>query len=336
MVSTASALWVLLRPRLVPFLLLLPFFGWSWAHWDRALTMQGGPEITRVLAAWVLLHTGTMWLNAALDRDEGEVLMGRAVPVPDGIAPLGYLALALCVPIAASAGLVAGACAAGCALLSVLYSHPGLAWKGHPLFGPLTNVLGYGVLSPIAGWSVVGVPANPRTLVCAGLFAVGILAPYFAAQAFQREEDAARGYRTLVVLVGPRATLLAARASMAIVLLGGVGLSLAGWLPLACLIALPFWVWIDRFLAAWSREPNGGDARWAHRFAYRALVGVAVLIAGCFAEYTQQSRANTPVAGLGTRSGHPTDRPRLPPYALRRWEARHGIIAPGAGRAREL
>ena len=46
-----------------------------------------------VLLAWVALHAGTLWLNAALDRDEGEVLWGRAVPVPANAALGGYAAL---------------------------------------------------------------------------------------------------------------------------------------------------------------------------------------------------------------------------------------------------
>lgn len=333
--SSAAALWWLLRPRLLPFLLLLPFFGWAWAHWDRALPLQGGPEFLAVLGAWVLLHCGTMWLNAALDRDEGEVLMGRAVTPPPGIVPAGYAALAACVPLAAMGGSTAGICALLCALLAVGYSHPQLAWKGHAWFGPATNVLGYGVLSPLAGWSVVGVPTNTRTLVCAGLFAVGILAPYLAAQAFQRAEDAARGYRTFVVVYGPAATLMGARLAMAAVLLGGVVLAAIGWLPRACLIALPLWFWVDRHLVAWSRQPDGGDGSWATTFAMRALGATVILVVVSFGEYARASFAHEPVAGLGTAAGHPTDRPVLAPYELRRWEARHGIIATGGrgGRA---
>lgn len=328
------ALWHLARPRMVPFVLLLPAFGWAWAHWDRALPLQNGSAILWVLSAWVALNTGTLWLNAALDRDEGDVLMGRAVVPPAGIVPAGYAALALCPPLAAMGSVQAGLAGLGCVLLSVAYSHPALAWKGHPWLGPFVNVVGYGVLSPWAGWSVVGVPTNPRTLAAQVLFAVGILSPYLAAQAFQRDEDAARGYRTFVVAYGPRATLNAARAAMACVLLGGVVLSAVGWFPRVCLVALPLWVWIDRLMARWAALPDGGDGGWALRFAVRALVATVVIVVASFGEYVRASLAHEPVAGLGTVRGLPTDRPVLPPFELRRWEARHGIIAAGASRVR--
>jgi len=324
--STVAALWVLLRPRLVPFLLLLPFFGWAWGHWDRALQMRGAAGLLWVLAAWTLLHTGTMWLNAALDRDEGEVLMGRSVPPPAATVPAAYIALAACVPVAAMAGVGPGLAAAFCALLAVGYSHPWVAWKGRPIAGPLVNILGYGLASPFAGWSVVGVPANPRTVVAWLFFGVGVLAPYFAAQAFQREEDSSRGYRTFVVVYGPRATLGAARVAMATVLGGGVFLAAIGWIPRICLVALPLWFWIDALMRAWSSQPDGGDSSWASRFAGRVLVAAVVLIALCFGEYVRESFAKEPVAGLGTYAGHPSDRPRLPPLQLRVWELRHGSI----------
>ena len=86
-----------------------------------------------VAIAWWWLHAGTLWLNAAVDRDEGEVLMGagRARRRPR-TAALGYAGLASlrgssrrlatspvrvlqrdCVPI-----------------LAVLYSHPADAVEG--------------------------------------------------------------------------------------------------------------------------------------------------------------------------------------------------------------
>ncbi len=327
-----GALWTLTRPRFMVLLLLLPFFGWAWAHWDRALMLRRSNAFLWVLLAWMALHAGTMWLNALLDRDEGEVLMGRAIPPPPIARPAAYLALFACVPLAAMGSLWSAGAAAMCALLAVGYSHPAVAWKGRPLAGPAVNVFGYGLASPFAGWAVVDVPTNPRTLVCWGLFAVGILGPYFAAQAFQRGEDAERGYRTFVVAFGPARTLLACRLAMWAVLGGGVVLAVLGWIPRVCLIALPLAVWIDRLLVRWAGEPDGGSAAWAVRYAKRVLVAAVVLVGLCLGEYVRESFANEPVAGLGTPSGHPPDRPRLPPVQLRVWELRQGdIIAPGAG-----
>lgn len=322
--STARALWILSRPRLAPYVVTLTFVGFIWAHWDRALRLRGEQEWLLVALSWLALHAGTLWLNAALDRDEGEVLYGRAVPPPPGVEAYGYAALAASMVVACMAGPLAGLCAALCVVLSVLYSHPRTRWKGHSLGGPLVNGLGYGLLSSLAGWSAAGVSANPRSVIIWLLSSLGVMGCYFAAQAFQHDEDAARGYRTLVVTHGPSATLQAARVCLGIGFVGGMILSVIGWFPRICLAGIPLWWWVDEWLRRWAREPGGGSAAHAQTMARRLLVAVLVCLALVFGEYVRQSLAREPVAGLGTAAGHPTDRPRLPPSELLAWEKASG------------
>lgn len=306
--SPATALIRIARLRLLPFVLALVFVGFAWAHWDRALPLRGEVRLLWVLGGWAALHVGTMWLNGALDRDEGEVLFGRPARPPPATRVLGYLALAVSVPLAWRGDPLAGAADAVCVALAIAYSHPALALKGHPLGGPLVNIVGYGLLSPMAGWAVVDVAADARTLAAWLLCSLGIFGTYLAAQAFQGEEDAARGYRTLVATAGPRAVLRAARASVGAALLGGMALAAIGWLPRLCLIGIVGWWAVDRHLARWIALPDGGTEAHARGFTrrmmYAALLGVALALA----QYTWDSLTGHPVAGLGTASGHPPDR----------------------------
>lgn len=321
--SVPAALWAHARPKLWPFLWLLALFGYGWAHWDRGMLMRGGPDFVVVLVAWTLLNAGTLWLNAALDRDEGEVLLGASAPIPPGIVGAAYVALVATVVVAAFATPIAAACAAACALLAIAYSHPRVAWKGHPLGGPAVNLIGYGWLTPLAGWSCAGVAMNARTGVVFGLAGVAILAVYFTAQAFQGPEDAARGYRTLVATHGPRVVLGAARACFLGLTVGALGLVAAGWVPRVDLVALPLVLWIDRYLARWAEVPGGGDAAWARGLTLRLFGAAMAVLAVNYADYVRADLAGAPVAGLGTVAGRPTDRPSLPPAAMRVWEAAH-------------
>jgi 4-hydroxybenzoate polyprenyltransferase len=318
--STAGALWALSRPRLWPYVMLLVFAGYGWGHWDRALSLKGWPDILWVFGAWTALNAGTLWINAALDRDEGEVLMGASVPVPPGIALYGYGALVLAVLLLLPVGGTALACVAASAVLAVLYSHPATVWKGHPIGGPFVNVVGYGLLSPLAGWSVVGVSTNPRTLVMWGLMGLAVLGTFLLAQAFQEEEDAERGYRTFVAVYGPRATLQAARACIAAGILGGMTLAAVGWIPRVCLLGLPLVLWLDSWLRTWADQPGGGGEQWARGAARRLLITTLVGFGLASAEYIRESYSGVPVAGLGTAAGHPSDRPCLPPRELAQWE----------------
>jgi 4-hydroxybenzoate polyprenyltransferase len=319
----------LARPRLWPFVLALPLLGYGWAHWDRALSLRGVRELGWVLAAWTLLHIGTMWLNAVLDQDEGEVLLGEVAVPPDGMARAAHVVLVGCV----AAAWVAGPGAFWAALLAVglseAYSHPRWAWKGHPVGGPLVNVVGYGVLSPWVGWWAVGVAPNPRTLTVAMAVAAGVLGVYLAAQAFQEEDDKARGYRTMVALWGPAGVLRAARVVFAVPFLVLLLLAVAGWLPRETLLVVPTGLWIDAWLARWSRQEGGGDAGWAVELAWRLGASTALVVCTVAWAHLDAITDGRPVAGLGTVAGHPADRPLLPPLEMLAWE--HGLYAPSEG-----
>ena len=295
------------RPALLPFILLLPLIGFGWACWSFAVD-PSAPAVSNlilVLAAWAALNVATMWLNAALDRDEGEVLFGRPVAVPRGITAFALAAFAAAVLLGFLAGLLPGVLALLCTVLSLLYSSPWTAWKGHPLGGPFVNFVGYGLASPLAGWAIVGVPPDVRSVLVWFLGASGVLGCYFAVQAFQRDEDAARGYRTLVVTHGPRGALLAARLCLGAGFLGGTILAAAGWLPRVCLVFLPIGLWIDRGLARWAQQPNGGSERWARGLALRLFVGAAVTIGLAYLDYWREAESGPDVAGRGTVRGTP-------------------------------
>ena len=323
-VPRAAAWWALSRPRMLPYVLMLPLSGYGWAHWDRALEARNPELLGLVLLSWTFLHAGTLWLNAAVDRDEGEVLMGRSVPPPPGTSALGYGALVGTVLLAIPAGPVVALAAAACAVLAVLYSHPAVMWKGHALGGPFVNLVGYGLLSPMVGYAVVGVPVTPRSLAVWALVAFGILGTYFAAQAFQQQEDADRGYRTLVATHGSRAVIRAARTCIGLAMGGGLLLAAIGWLPRGCLLVAPGWWVLDRWMVQWLAQPHGGDASWALGFTRRLLWAGLIGLGAASVDYVRASFSDQPVAGLGTQRGHPSDRPRLAPREMRLWEAAHG------------
>jgi hypothetical protein len=294
--------WALARPRGALCVAALPLLGYGFAHWDHAAGARGTAGAALVVAAWLALHAGTLWLNAALDRDAGEVLFGRSVPIPRRIAVAGYAALAAAVLLGVLCG--AGVFVAAAAALAVCYSHPSVRWKGHPILGPLTNGLGYGVLSPAAGWAVAGLPATPRLVLALAVLASAALAVYFAAQAFQGGEDGRRGYRTPVVCWGARRVLGAARVSLGVAALGTAAPSIAGWLPLACAVVVAGWLAGDRWLAAWQGDGRGDERRARGFVGLVAAMGMLVLAAAT-ADYLVDRAGDGEVAGRATRRGAP-------------------------------
>ena len=236
------------------------------------------------LVLWVVcLNGGTLALNSAFDRDEGDIAYLRRPPVPPrylaafslGLMAVGQiLAFRLPAPYPLAYAV--------CFILSVAYSMPPLRLKAVAGADWIINMWGFGTLTPLAGWSATGLPIDwARGLV---LLAFG---PLFAAlypltQLYQLEEDTRRGDRTLACVLGVRRSLSAAvlAAALAFGLFAAAGLragwrlgggDLARWSGLA--VALIVWASV---LLPWRRD----YARWTpadhQRGMYRALAAWAV------------------------------------------------------------
>lgn len=325
----ARALWALARPRGMAFVACLPMIGFAFAYWDHGCedpTLAPFGKLALLGLTWAVPHAGTMWLNAALDRDEAPTLFGESVPVPRRIelyaAPTFLFALALGFRLGVGVGL----CVLGCTALAVLYSHPRTAWKGHALLGPLVNALGYGVLSPLGGFLLSGFAPTLRSGAVLVLSVAWISTAYFAAQSFQANEDRARGYRTLVATHGPRVTLRVTRALFWTAAAGTLAMAAIGWFPRVLLASLPGLVWADRLLARWAHLSDGGDASWAQRFFLRMFVVSAVMLLVVSIDYRSSRDATGRPGGLSTPGG------RFEPRACDPASARNLVEAPSKSR----
>lgn len=293
--------WIALaRPRGAVLIASLPLVGFGYAHWERGSTVTLGaaaPRLALLAGAWLVGHAGAMWLNAHLDRDRGPVLLGRPVPVPPGTALAGYLALIAAPLVAMPLGAMPFACSLACAILAVLYSHPRIALKGRAVGGPLVNGVGYGALSPLAGFAAGDGAPTWRAAITLVLGVLFILGTYFAAQAFQADEDRRRGYRTLVVTHGPAWTLAVAHGCLRAAVIGALACTVAGAYPRALLASIPVWWLADRHLVAWRRAP-ASDCGGA--LVARLAAGVVVCIALAYADHFWLLAEHRPAGGCGT------------------------------------
>jgi 4-hydroxybenzoate polyprenyltransferase len=292
-------LWRLARPRAAIIVAASPLAGYGFGHWDHALAWRNVDLLPLVIMAWLGLHTATMWLNAGTDRDRGQVLFGHPTEVPSGASTLAYILLVASVALACFADISAGTCALGAAVLSVLYSHPSTRWKAHPVLGPGVNAIGYGVLSPTAGWALAEVPFGWRTLVVATLMIATALSVYFVSQVFQADEDRSRGDRTLVATHGPQVVVNVTRSSLAYAAGGSIMLSILGGFPRPCMLAAPVWLWIDRWLVAEARHGRLDEAL-ARTFVRRLFTYGLVLLLLATSAFLYELRAGGPTAGRAT------------------------------------
>ncbi|MDP1830660.1 MAG: prenyltransferase [Geothrix sp.] len=196
---------------LLPYLLHLRPLEWPimTAHFllGTLLALGWGLPARPTLLGWLvfvaLMNGGTLAINSAFDRDEGDIGYLKAPPKPPehllafsstllgASAVLGFL---LPLPFA----LINLACI----VMSVLYSVPPARLKARAGWDLLINCVGFGLLTPLAGWALTGRPFSGAILLASAGFAFLFAALYPMTQIYQVAEDSRRGDRTLVIQVG--------------------------------------------------------------------------------------------------------------------------------------
>ncbi len=214
-----------------------------------------GDLLAGMLAFVVGLNGGTLAVNSAFDRDRGDITyLARPPAPPRGLAGFGLIlmiaGLAVALTLPGKFLLAYGVCAA----LSLAYSVPPVRLKAVAGMDWLVNFLGFGFLTPYAGWALAGAGLSTRGLLLLGSFAALYGGLYPLTQLYQREEDRSRGDRTTAVALGVTGTFTLSLTTMGVASLGfliaglrapplsgaggaALGVAAASWF----MVLLPWW-----------------------------------------------------------------------------------------------
>ncbi|MDQ6829998.1 MAG: UbiA family prenyltransferase [Gemmatimonadota bacterium] len=232
------------------------------------------PTAVAVLVIWVLLlNGGTLAFNSAFDADVDDVGYLDAPPPPPRYLALFGFALMLAGLLWSFAYptpfLVAYAL---CFAMSILYSAPPARLKAVPGADWVINIVGFGALTPLAGWAITDRPMTRSALLIFVGFGALFAALYPLTQLYQLDADARRGDRTLAILLG-------ARRSLAVSLLSAIvafacfaalaaieGARASRWLILG--LALITWM---AMLARWLTRASAMEPAEHKRGMYSAL-----------------------------------------------------------------
>jgi lycopene elongase/hydratase (dihydrobisanhydrobacterioruberin-forming) len=280
---TRRACEQLLGPELTAYLLHLRPMEWPimTAHFllgallAVGLRLPPGPAWMGWFIYIVLLNGGTLAINSAYDQDEGDIGYLRQPPKPPRhLALVSGLMLAAALVLGFLLPPLFAWCNAACVVMAVLYSVPPVRLKARAGWDLLINCLGFGLLTPLAGWGLTGLPL-PRWMLCVGIgfgFLFGALYP--PTQIYQTGEDRARGDRTLVIVLGEGPSLaFAASLALAAHLWFGWAALLLGRTALPLLISLVAWMAV---LLPWWARWRQWTPRQHEAGMYRALAAWAV------------------------------------------------------------
>lgn len=215
------------------------------------------------LLLWVVcLNGGTLALNSAYDRDEGDIAyLRRPPPPPPHLAGFGLGLMAAGQGVAFLLPPAYRMVYAVCLILSTLYSVPPARLKAVAGLDWIINMWGFGTFTPYAGWAATGLPLPGQRLMVLLAFCPLFAALYPLTQLYQVEEDVRRGDRTLASVLGTRRSLDIAltATALAFALFGAAGVR-SGW------SARPehLWRWgaLAVALAAWAAVLIPWRARW--------------------------------------------------------------------------
>jgi 4-hydroxybenzoate polyprenyltransferase len=242
-----------------------------------------GPAVLGLVLWVVCLNGGTLALNSAFDRDEGDIAyLRRPPPPPPRLAGFSIALMAAGQILAFRLPAPYPMAYAVCFVLSLAYSVPPLRLKAVPGADWIINMWGFGTLTPYAGWSATGVPIDAARGLVLLAFCPLFAALYPLTQLYQIEEDTRRGDRTLACVLGVRRSLSVAlgAAALAFALFAAAGVR-AGWLSgggdlwrwAGLLLALAAWAMV---LVPWRRRFDRLAPADHERGMYRALGAWAV------------------------------------------------------------
>jgi 4-hydroxybenzoate polyprenyltransferase len=226
LLHTRPAEWPIMAAHtFLGYLLAVGLFGF--AHRERLGSALLG------LVVWVVgLNGGTLAVNSAFDRDEGDIAYLRNPPPAPvnlfafgiGLMALGQLTALTTLPAAFAAVY------ALCFVLSILYSVPPIRLKAVAGADWLINMWGFGTFTPFAGWASTGLPLEPARGLVLLAFCPLFAALYPLTQIYQMQDDSRRGDRTLALRLGLQRSLgvalLCAGLAFALFVLAGIR---AGW-----------------------------------------------------------------------------------------------------------
>ena len=268
-----------LRPAEWPIMAAHTALGWVLAVGMRG-SLHGehlGDALTALVLWVVLLNGGTLALNTAFDRDEGDIGYLRSPPpVPRYLLPFSVALLAggqlLALSLPAAFQIDYGICFA----MSVLYSVPPFRFKAVAGVDWVINMWGFGTLTPFATWAATGRPLDLGHALILLAFCPLFAGLYPLTQLYQVDEDRRRGDRTLALLLGTRTSLAVAiacvLAAFALLAWAATRLEVGRW---SGLLAVPFVAWLG-VLAPWYARHAAWTATEHQSAMYRALTAWAV------------------------------------------------------------
>ncbi len=280
LLHTRPAEWPVVAAHLSVGTLLAWFRGGAGAERDLIPALLG-------MVLWVVcLNGGTLAINSAFDRDEGDIAYLRNPPPPPRhLFAFGAMLMMFGLGAAAALPPPYWQAYALAAVMSLAYSVPPLRLKAVAGLDWFINMWGFGTLTVFAGWSSTGVPLDRVGLTVVLAFCPLFAGLYPLTQLYQVDEDRRRGDRTLATALGAKNSLALSLLAVGIAFLLLLNASVRSDVRpgATMLLGIAALAWLSVLWPWWRRvdtlAPPAHQRRMYAALAAWAVTDVAVLLA---------------------------------------------------------
>jgi 1,4-dihydroxy-2-naphthoate octaprenyltransferase len=166
-------------------------------------------------------------------------------------------------------------------VLSISYSHPVIRFKSRPILGLLTNIIGYGVLTVLAGWIISERISSTRIFLMLILTSLSVVLAYTLHLLRHRKEDEKRGYTTFVMVLGRDNTFMFLIISCILGFFIALYMLINGFLrPLSTIGLLPgLYIWFLLFKLKNNPRMDDTDT-WLMQIFNAGTIGWPLVILG--------------------------------------------------------
>jgi len=230
------------------------------------------------IIAWGILgNGGTLAINSAFDKDEGDIgYLENPPAIPKRLWLFALVLLLAGMPLAFFLGKQFFLAYLICFTLSILYSVPPFRLKSRAGYDILVNSTGFGSLTIYAGWAATGQPITPTITNILFAFFFLFVGFYPLTQIYQMEEDKKRGDLTIARALTKKYALLFSIAAVVVAfifLFSEISKRYLEIRSIGIIFAMFSWVFV---LIPWYVKHQEVDTKYEQSAFYKALYAWAV------------------------------------------------------------
>jgi len=193
-------------------------------------------NLLRIIIAWFcwnfIMNGATLAFNSHYDKDEGDIgFLNNPPPIPKYLNIFSLVLFAISAVISYNINMQFFILTLIGIFLGIIYSIPPIRLRNVAGIDLLINSIGYGFLTPLAGYMIIETTLTPTVFITLIILACVVASGFPLTQIYQYEEDKRKGNKLITVLLGKKKAIVLSMILGNLTFIGIMILIITGILP---------------------------------------------------------------------------------------------------------